>query len=78
MRVPDKTDKKWENAISDKSDYQLKFLATKILLGRLRLTYQNEENSESLKKNACELHDFFEKNQHVPAAMEDLQQIIGG
>lgn len=78
MNIPDSKDKKWEQAISGDAEYQFKFLATKILLGRLRLSYQNDSSPQQMSACINELRAFFEKNQNVPVAMEDLKEIVGG
>jgi hypothetical protein len=78
MNIPESTNKKWEEAIIDNREYKFKFLATKIILGRLRLCYNNNATPEQIKTCASELRTFFEKNKNIPVAIEDLKEIVGG
>lgn len=77
MTIPGENDPCWEKAIVGDKQYKFKFLGTKILLGRLRLNYKNESTPGQLLSCVNELKIFFEKNQNIPFAMEDLQQITG-
>jgi len=78
MNIPESNDQKWEEAISGNKEYQFKFLATKILLGRLRLSYHNNATTEKMTSCANEIKLFFEKNKNISLAMEDLKEIVGG
>ncbi len=78
MKVPEISDAKWDEVICSDKEYQFKFLATKILLGRLRLNYKNINTSDELEKCKSELRNFFEKNENIPVAVNDMNEIFGG
>lgn len=78
MNVPEISEAKWDEVITTDKEYEFKFLATKILLGRLRLNYKNKNTADELQKCKSELRNFFEKNVNIPVAVNDLNEIFGG
>jgi hypothetical protein len=78
MDIPSATDKRWKDAILADKDFSLKFLATKIILGRLKLRCSQSGSPGEVDNAAGELHAFFEKNQHLPDAMSDVKELLGG
>ena len=78
MSLPAQTDPRWKNVIQLDRDYNFQFLATKILLGRLRLKYKQNQTPQTLENAATELYQFFSKNMNLPKAVNDLGEILGG
>ncbi|MCK5242089.1 hypothetical protein KAR34_06545 [bacterium] len=65
-------------AICGDKKYDIQFVATKILLGRLRLNYKRDSSPGQVNNYAEEMRNFFSKNQHIPMAMDDLREIMRG
>ena len=77
MIIPDETDPCWANAISSEDSPKYELLATKIILGRLKLIYELNPSPETVKRCVSELRSFFIWNKDVPKAQSDLRKIIG-
>lgn len=73
MNIPDKSHPKWKGLVTGSEKYELQGLSTRILLGRLVLKYELDNNS--LEKLIDELRDYFIKN--AQTAQADLKKIFG-
>lgn len=78
MIIPDESHPGWIRAISGQESPGYELLATKILIGRLTLTYEFDPTPETTKKSVAELRTFFERNIDLPKAQNDLKKIFGG
>lgn len=76
MIVPDEHHPGWINAISGEKKPNYDLLATKILIGRLTLTYKIDPSPQTIKKSIAELRTFFERNIDLPKAQADLKKIF--
>lgn len=76
MSISDISQEKCAALIISNDDIALKSLATKILVGKLRLSYQF--HPETLDASIAELQSFFKKNQGNALIMEDLKKVAGG
>ncbi len=74
MSVPAKSNPRWAELLTGKKTYTLKFLAAKIMLGRLARSVQ--ANPSSLPAAIDELHTLFSKNETSAAAQGDLNTIF--
>jgi hypothetical protein len=63
--------------VSGKVTPQLKFLAAKILLGRLIASVQGDPSPGNVKKSIDQLHDLLDKNAHMPSVQADIKTIFG-
>jgi len=77
MSLPAKTRKEWQDIVTGKKIYTLKFLAAKILLGRLTRSASENASPDNIKTCVDQLYDVFAKNEHIPTVQEDLKTIFG-
>jgi hypothetical protein len=77
MNVPSKTQKQWADIVTGRKTYELKFLAAKIMLGRLVRTVGPGGSPESIRDAVDQLHAVYEKNAASPSVQEDLKTIFG-
>ncbi len=76
MIIPDETHPGWVRAISGQENPNYELLATKILIGRLTLTYEIDPSLETTRKSVGELRTFFERNIDLAKAQADLKKIF--
>ncbi len=74
MSVPAKTNPKWSAVVTGKQTYALKFLAAKIMLGRL---IRSANSPQAISAAVDELHALYTQNIAVPSAKEDMKTIFG-
>ncbi|MCL2672884.1 MAG: hypothetical protein FWF01_00665 [Alphaproteobacteria bacterium] len=77
MQVPAATNQAWSDIITAKKTYALKFLAAKILLGRLIASVNLDPSPDNVQACAAQLQGLFAKNTAIPSAKEDLATIFG-
>ena len=77
MVLPDKSHPAWQRLITNQHDYTFKFLATKMILGRLAIQYKYLPTEPMMDKAIEELYTFFEANKHLPFMQDDLKTIFG-
>ncbi len=73
MNIPEKSHPKWKELVTGAKKYEFEGLSTRILMGRILLKYEIDNNSvDSL---IDELREYFTKNLQI--AQNDLQKIFG-
>jgi hypothetical protein len=77
MNVPPKTKPQWTDIVTGKKAYELKFLAAKILLGRVIRGVSANPTPTSIREGVDQLHALFEKNSASPSVQNDLKTIFG-
>ncbi|OIO00553.1 MAG: hypothetical protein AUJ49_09755 [Desulfovibrionaceae bacterium CG1_02_65_16] len=77
MSIPAKNKPQWTDIVTGKKTYDLKFLAAKILLGRLVRTVAASPTPGNVHDAVEQLHALYEKNSASPAVQEDLKIIFG-
>lgn len=77
MGVPGKTSKVWEDLVTGKKVCTLKFLAAKILLGRLTRVVIADPSPENVRTCAAQVHAIFANNVNMPSVQDDLKSICG-
>ena len=77
MSLPAKSSKQWQDIVTGKKTFELKFLAAKILLGRLTRTVGENPSQENVLAGVDQLYDVYAKNSHIPSVQEDLKNIFG-
>lgn len=77
MELPGKNDPMWKDIVLGKKSYQLKFLAAKILLGRLTRSVKAEPSPENIQATADQLYAIFANNLNIPSVQDDLKTIFG-
>lgn len=77
MDVPSKSNKAWQDIVTGKKTFQLKFLAAKILLGRLTRTVKDDPSPNTISNSVDQLYAIFTNNKNMPSVQEDLHTIFG-
>jgi hypothetical protein len=77
MDVPSKTHKGWQDVVTGNKAFQLKFLAAKILLGRLTRAVKDNPSPDNIKTSIEQLYNIFAQNAHIPSVQDDLKTIFG-
>lgn len=77
MDVPSKSNKQWSDIVTGKKTYQLKFLAAKILLGRLVHTANDNPTPGNISSCIDQVYNLYAKNAGSPSVQEDLTTIFG-
>lgn len=77
MDVPAKNKPQWADIVTGKKAHDLKFLAAKILLGRLVRTISANPTPTSVREGVDQLHALYEKNSSAPSVQLDLKTIFG-
>lgn len=67
----------WSDVILEKKHYGFEFLALRILVGRLAVSYRNDPTPETMRSCIQQLIGFFQ-NEKNPQAQKDLKKIFGG
>ena len=76
MTIPSSSNPKWAKLISGEIKPVFKFLAIKLLLGRLNRRYNQDQSPATMNSCIAELIAFFKKNAHLPVANNDLTTIF--
>lgn len=77
MSVPPPNDPLWANIVTGRKTFRLKFLAAKILLGRIMRTVSASPTPENIQEAVDQLHAMYEKNAGSPSVKEDIKLIFG-
>ncbi|WP_043640487.1 hypothetical protein [Desulfovibrio sp. TomC] len=76
MDVPSKSNKAWQDIVTGKKTFQLKFLAAKILLGRLTRTVKEDPSPSTISSSVDQLYAIFSNNLNMPSVQDDLKTIF--
>jgi len=77
MSLPAKSRKEWRDLVTGKKTVTLKFLAFKIVLGRLTRSTNENPSPDNIAACIDQLYDVFAKNEHMPSVQEDIKTIFG-
>lgn len=77
MNIPPNTKPQWAEIVTGKKTYALKFLAAKILLGRLVRTVAADPSNANVKDAVNQLCELYQKNATGPSVAEDMKTIFG-
>ncbi|GAB6111872.1 hypothetical protein [Desulfomicrobium escambiense] len=77
MSIPAKNHPKWVEVVTGKKTFDLKFLAVKIMLGRVIRSLSADPSPANIQGAIDHLHSIYEKNESNPAVKEDLKTIFG-
>jgi hypothetical protein len=75
--IPAKSKPQWADIVTGKKTYELKFLAAKIMLGRLVRTIGVAPTPTNVREGVDQLHALFEKNVASPSVQVDIKTIFG-
>jgi hypothetical protein len=73
--IPSLDDPKWKDLILGENNYNLSFLALKILMSRIQRVIKTSSDEVTIKSCISEVHNFCEKNEKF--LENDLKQIFG-
>ncbi len=77
MDVPAKSNRTWIDVVTGKKSYNLKFLAAKILLGRVIRSVESNPSDENINAAIDQLRNIYMKNTDIAAVQDDLKTIFG-
>ena len=77
MNVPPKNNPRWQELVTGKKVFTLKFLAAKIFLGRIVRTVSAAPTPDNIRVAIDQLYDMFLKNEAASSVQEDLKTIFG-
>lgn len=77
MDLPSKSNKTWQDIVTGKKAFQLKFLAAKILLGRLTRAVKEDPSPNNITNSVDQLYALFSSNLSMPSVQDDLKTIFG-
>ncbi|WP_029459484.1 hypothetical protein [Solidesulfovibrio alcoholivorans] len=72
MHLPDRNASIWNEIVTGKKTCQLKFLAAKILLGRLTRSVKEDGSEENITAGIDQLYALYANNRNMPSARDDL------
>lgn len=78
MKIPGSEAQAWSDLIEGKKQITFQLLATRILVGRLVLTFKMDPSPVTKSKCIDELINFFKETIQIPSAQTDLNTIFGG
>jgi hypothetical protein len=77
MDVPSKSHKAWMDIVTGKKLYALRFLAAKILLGRVIRSVSENPSLDNINASIEQLRNIYKKNIDTPSVQQDLKTIFG-
>ncbi len=77
MSIPGKDKAQWADIVTGKKTYDLKFLAAKILLGRVVRSVSADPKPQNVRGAVDQLHALYEKNAASPSVQADMKTIFG-
>jgi len=77
MDVPAKSHSRWNDIVTGQKTFELKFLAAKIMLGRVVRTISTDPTPENINGAVAQLHSLYERNAASPSVQQDLKTIFG-
>lgn len=77
MNVPPKNNPRWQELVTGKKVFTLKFLAAKIFLGRTVRTVSAAPTPDNIRVAIDQIYDMFLKNEATSSVQEDLKTIFG-
>jgi hypothetical protein len=78
MDIPNESHPAWMQIISEQTFPEFKCLATKVLIGRLKLRYKKNPTPDIKQDCIDELRVFFQRHQKFPKVLSDLNVILSG
>lgn len=77
MEVPGVTDPLWVMLVTRERVCELRFLAARILLGRLLRCVSEDDSPENVQQCAAQIHAIFANNVNAPSVQDDLKTLLG-
>jgi len=73
--IPANSEEMWIKVLQGDEVIPFEFLATKLLVARLRMNYKIDASTEKVGKYIEELRAFFETGKNISIAVRDLETI---
>lgn len=77
MEVPSKSHEGWQDIVTGKKTFELKFLAAKIMLGRLVRGVHDNPTPQNIAYSIELLHTLFAQNSNSLTVQADIETIFG-
>ena len=77
MEVPSKSHAGWHDIITGKKTFELKFLAAKIMLGRLVRGVHDNPTPQNIASSIDQLYNLFVQNANSQTVQDDVKTIFG-
>ena len=77
MVIPSATHQAWLDIVTGRKTHVLRFLAAKVLLGRLVHSVEQDPSPENIADCITQLYQLYASNLHIPKVQEDLKNIFG-
>lgn len=77
MEVPSKSHAGWQDLITGKKTFEIKFLAAKIMLGRLVRGVKDNPTPQNISSSIDQLYNLFVQNANAQTVQDDLKTIFG-
>ncbi len=77
MDVPSKNHEGWYDIITGKRTFELKFLAAKIMLGRLLRGVHDNPTPQNISTSIDQLYNLFAQNTNSRTVQDDIKTIFG-
>ena len=77
MDVPSKSHEGWHDIITGKKTFELRFLAAKIMLGRLLRGVHDDPTPQNISSSIDLLHNLFAQNTKSKTVQDDIKTIFG-
>ena len=75
MDVPDENAAIWRRLVTGEQVCVLRFLAARILLGRLVRCVNEDNTLENVRQCAAQIHSIYANNSNTPSVQEDLRTL---
>lgn len=76
MDVPDVHNAIWERLVTGETTCVLRFLAARILLGRLVRCVSEDDSPDNVQLCAAQIHSIFANNVNAPSVQDDLKTLL--
>ncbi|WP_027180004.1 hypothetical protein [Maridesulfovibrio bastinii] len=76
MGIPSVEDLKWQQIVTGEKTYSLKFLAAKIMLGRLIRSIKEDNSPQKISDAVEELYTLYLRNADNASARADIKTIF--
>lgn len=77
MEVPSKSHEGWQDIVTGKKTFELRFLAAKIMLGRLVRGVHDNPTPQNIASSVDLLHNLFAQNSNSITVQADIKAIFG-
>ena len=77
MEVPSRSHEGWRDIVTGKKTFELKFLAAKIMLGRLVRGVHDDPTPQNITTSIDQIYNLFAQNTYSQTVKDDIKTIFG-